>query len=78
MDIVEYVEKTYEIKLLEYQKIYLRALYNEYNEYKKHGKMVIPMTSRMSCIEFYTYLKHNNLPNCRELIQIGTTIDSDK
>ena len=37
MDIVEYVEKVCEVKLLEYQKIYLRAMYDEY---KKHGKIV--------------------------------------
>lgn len=37
MDIVEYVEKVCEVKLLEYQKIYLRAMYDAY---KKRGKIV--------------------------------------
>ena len=74
MDIVEYVEKTYGIKFLEYQKIYLRALYDEY---KNTGDILIPITSRRSYIEFYTYLKRNILPICKELTQSGTTPDSN-
>lgn len=75
MDIAEYVEKTYGIELLEYQKIYLRALHDEY---KNTGDILIPITSRRSCIEFYAYLKQNNLPICKELLLYGTTINCNK
>lgn len=75
MDIIEYVEKTYEIKLLEYQKTLLRAAYDEY---KNTGSIQIPLTSRRSVVaNYYAYLKQNNLPICKGLTQIGKTLDSN-
>lgn len=75
MDIIEYVEKTYEIKLLEHQKIFLRAVYDEY---KNTGSICFTMSSRRPVIAaYYAYLKQNNLPICKELTQIGKTLDSN-
>ena len=75
MDIVEYVEATFDIKLLEYQKTFLRAAYDEY---KNTGSIQISLTSRRSCIAaYYEYLKQHNLPICKELTQIGKTLDSN-
>lgn len=68
MDIVEYVETTFDIKLLEYQKTFLRAAYDEY---KNNGSMQFPLTSRRSYIVPY------NLPICKELTQSGKTLNSN-
>ena len=68
MDIAECVEATFSIKLLEYQKAFLRAAYDEY---KNNGDIQFPLTSRR------TYIAPYNLPICKELTQSGKTLDSN-
>ena len=71
IDIVEYVEETYGIELLEYQKIYLRSLYDEY---KNSGKLVyIPTTSLRYRDNFYQHI----LSILKELTQSGKTLNSN-
>lgn len=69
MDVVEYAEKLTNSKLPEWQKAALRDLYELHKN--SDGKLYIvirPFNGRKS---FYTYLKQNNLPICKELTQYG-------
>lgn len=67
MDIVEYAETVFGLKLLDYQKAFLKAMYEEYKN-KKDIRII--MHRPYFCQEyFYTYLKQNDLPICKELTQ---------
>lgn len=75
MDIAEYVEAIFGIKLLEYQKMFIRAVYHEY---KNTRSIQITLPSCGSYKEaYYAYLKQNNLPILKELTQSGKTLDSN-
>ena len=74
MDIVEYVETVLGLELLDYQKALLRDLYEEYKNKKDIRIIMRPHIGRNY---FYTYLKQNNLPICKELTQSGKTLDSN-
>lgn len=63
---MEYVETVLELELLDYQKAILRSLYETYIKKKD---MRIVMGPRNGQKYFYTYLKQNNLPICKELAQ---------
>lgn len=67
MDIVEYVETVVGLKLLDYQKEFLRAMYEEYKN--KKDIRIIMHRSYFCQKYFYTYLKQNYLPICKELTQ---------
>lgn len=64
MDIVEFVEQEYGVKLLEWQKKYLRTLDREYHK----GDIRIAITTR-GIGRMFTYFK------LKELIPNGTTND---
>ena len=66
MDIVEYAETIFGVKLLDYQKVLLKKMYDAY----KNSKDIRIITNRYNAqFYFYTYLKQNNLPICKELSQ---------
>lgn len=66
MDIAEYVEMIYGLKLLDYQKAVLRVLYEAYKN-KKDIRIII--NPRISQNYFSTYLRQNDLPICKELFK---------
>lgn len=66
MDIVEYAETIFGVKLLDYQKVLLKKMYEAY---KNNKDMQIIMNRHNAQFYFYTYLKQNNLPICKELSQ---------
>lgn len=66
MDIVEYIEMIFRLKLLDYQKAVLRALYETYKN-KKDIRII--MSPHIGQNYFYTYLRQNDLPICKELSQ---------
>lgn len=66
MDIVEYIETVFGLKLLEYQKWILRDLYEKY---KNKKGIQINMCRHINQNEFYVYLQQNNLPIGKELSQ---------
>ena len=66
MDIVEYIEMIFRLKLLDYQKAVLRALYEMYKN-KKDIRII--MSPHIGQNYFCTYLRQNNLPICKELSQ---------
>lgn len=66
MDIVEYAETIFGVKLLDYQKVLLKKMYEAY---KNNKDIQIIMNRRNAQFYFYTYLKQNNLPICKELSQ---------
>lgn len=74
MDIVEYVETVLGLKLLDYQKVFLKDLYEKYKNKKDIRILMCPHIGRK---HFYTYLKQNNLQICKELTQSGKTLDSN-
>lgn len=74
MDIVEYVETVLGLELLDYQKVILRDLYEEYKNTKDIRIVMRPHIGRDY---FYTYLMQHNLPICKELTQSGKTLDSN-
>lgn len=74
MDIVEYAETVLGLELLDYQKVVLRDLYEEYKNAKDIRIIMCPYICRDY---FYMYLMQHNLPICKELTQIGKTLDSN-
>lgn len=66
MDIVEYAETIFGVKLLDYQKVLLKKMYEAY---KNNKDMRIITNCHNTQFYFYTYLKQNNLPICKELSQ---------
>lgn len=74
MDIAEYAETVLGLELLDYQKVFLKDLHEKYKN-KKDIRILMPRHIGRDC--FYTYLKQNNLPICKELTQIGKTLDSN-
>lgn len=74
MDIVEYAETVLGLELLDYQKVFLRDLYEEYKNTKDIRIIMHPYIRQDY---FYTYLMQHNLPICKELTQIGKTLDSN-
>ena len=71
MDVVEYAEKIIGSELPEWQKAALRDLHKIYKD--SNGKTYLVMRPFNGRNAFYTYLKENNLPICKELTQHGTT-----
>lgn len=71
MNIIEYVESSMSIELPEWQKAAVQDLYELCKS--GDGKLYIVMRPFNGRKSFYTYLKQNNRPICRELIQNGTT-----
>ena len=71
MNIIEYVESSMSIELPEWQKAAVQDLYELCKS--GDGKLYIVMRPFNGRKSFYTYLKQNNIPTCRELIQNGTT-----
>jgi hypothetical protein len=74
MDIVEYAEKIIGSELPDWQKAALRDLYDLRKRDPK--KFYIIMRPYNGTNAFYTYLKENNIPTCKELTQYGTTSKS--
>lgn len=71
MNIVDYVESSMGIKLPEWQKAAVQDLYELCRD--GNGKLYIVMRPFNGRNAFYTYLKENKLPICKELTQNGTT-----
>lgn len=71
MDVVEYAEKIIGSELLEWQKAAVQDLYELCRD--GNGKLYIVMRPFNGRNAFYTYLKENKLPICKELTQNGTT-----
>ena len=71
MDVVEYAEMIMNVELPEWQKAALRDIHKIYKS--NNGKIYVVMRPFNGRNAFYTYLKENKLPICKELTQNGTT-----